>query len=206
MEIRKVTTEEKHFVDRVVSIHLSTFPQFFLTFLGRGFLKEMYKSYVHHSESDLLIAIENGDVVGFIAFSYDMSGLYKYMITHRVIPFAWYSFLAFFRRPKVLLRLLRAFLKPSESKRDDLYVELASIGVDSTKKSLGIGSKLIRHFVESIDFSKYKYITLETDAVDNEYANAFYRKNGFTVERMYETREGRKMFEYRCYENTLKAK
>ena len=206
MEIKKVRVEDKHFIDKVVSIHLATFENFFLTFLGRGFLKEMYKSYVQHSESDLLIAMENDEVVGFLAFSYNMGGLYKHMIIRHIIPFAWYSLLAFLRKPKVLFRLLRAFLKPSESKRDDSYVELASIGVDPSKKSLGVGSNLIRHFVESIDFTKYKYITLETDAVDNEYANAFYKKNGFKVERMYETREGRKMFEYRFYQDTLSVK
>ena len=203
MEIKKVEIDEKHFIDKVVSIHLATFKNFFLTFLGRGFLKEMYKSYVQHAESGLLIAIQDDEVVGFLAFSYNMGGLYKHMIIRHIIPFAWYSFLAFLRKPKVLFRLLRAFLKPSESKRDDSYVELASIGVDPSKKSLGIGSNLIRHFVKSIDFTKYKYITIETDAVDNEYANAFYKKNGFKVERMYETHEGRKMFEYRLYQDAL---
>ena len=48
-----------------------------------------------------------------------------------------------------------------------------------------------------MDFAKYAYITLETDAVDNEEVNRFYQKNGFTLARTYETREGRKMNEYR---------
>ena len=48
-----------------------------------------------------------------------------------------------------------------------------------------------------IDFSKYSYITLETDAVDNEAANKFYQKNEFVLARTFETRQGRKMNEYR---------
>ena len=49
------------------------------------------------------------------------------------------------------------------------------------------------------DFEKNVYITLETDAENNEAANVFYRKNGFVQAREYVTREGRRMIEYRYY-------
>ena len=67
-----------------------------------------------------------------------------------------------------------------------------------TFKEGGISSnQLYDALKERVDFSEFAYITLETDAVDNEAANKFYVKNGFTLEREYETREGRKMNEYR---------
>ena len=97
------------------------------------------------------------------------------------------------------MRLLRAFLKPSESKRDEKYIELASIGIDPDVKSSGIGSKLIDTLKAQVDFNEYAYITLETDAVNNENVNHFYIKNGFSLEREFETNEGRKMFEYRYH-------
>ena len=59
------------------------------------------------------------------------------------------------------------------------------------------GSQLIDRLKGITDFSKYEYITLETDAVDNDGAIHFYEKNGFVKERMFETAEGRKMFEFR---------
>ena len=95
------------------------------------------------------------------------------------------------------MRLIRAFLKPSETQREDAYVELASIGVKPDSISKGVGSQLIDSLKERVDFSTYAYITLETDAIDNEKANRFYQKNGFALEREFETREGRKMNEYR---------
>lgn len=95
------------------------------------------------------------------------------------------------------MRLVRAFLKPSESKREEKYVELASIGVAPNVKSKGIGSQLIDALKAQVDFEKYVYITLETDAVNNDEANHFYKKNGFVIEREFETNEGRKMYEYR---------
>ena len=197
MEIREIQTNQKEIVHAVTDIHLATFRGFFLTFMGRGFLRQMYSAYCAHGASGLLVAFEGEVPVGFLAYSEDMSGLYKFMIKSRLIPFAWYSAGAFFRKPAVFMRLVRAFLKPSESRREENYVELASIGVSPDVKSKGVGSALIDALKERVDFDKFAYIGLETDAVNNEGANHFYQKNGFALVRNYETREGRSMNEYR---------
>lgn len=197
MNIRRVECREKKLVDEIVRIHLSTFRGFFLTFMGKGFLTYMYRAYVNHANSDILIALEGNRILGFLAYSKDMSGLYKYMLKRYLIPFAWYSLGAFLRKPKTFFRILRAFLKPSESRRCESYIELASIGVLPEAKSTGVGSCLINTLISETDFEEYEYITLETDAIDNDMANAFYKKNGFHIEREFSTREGRKMYEYR---------
>lgn len=197
MQIKLIENSEKSVIEDVVSIHLATFQGFFLTFMGRGFLRQMYRSYCDHKDSGLLVAFESEKPIGFLTYSCNISGLYKFMIKKRLILFAWYSLGAFLRKPKVFMRLLRAFLKPSETKREEAYVELASIGVSPDAKSKGIGSQLIDELKNRVDFYKYAYITLETDAVNNEGANYFYQKNGFVIEREFETHEGRKMFEYR---------
>ncbi len=199
MEIKKLTSPDKKILDEIVKIHLATFEGFFLTFMGRGFLHQMYLCYILHNESDLIIATEDGKTIGFLAYSNDMSGLYKYMIKKRLIPFGWYSAGAFFRKPKVFMRLIRAFLKPGEAKRDEKYIELSSIGVSPEIKSKGIGTKLIEFLKENVNFDEYEYIKLETDAKDNELANHFYIKNGFEMKGEYETPEGRKMNEYHYY-------
>lgn len=199
MEIKIASAKEKDVIKKVVEIHIKTFNGFFLTFVGKGFLRQMYSSYAQYDDAGLLVAYEDDTPVGFLAYSSDMSGLYKYMIKRKLIPFAWYSLCAFFRKPMVFMRLLRAFLKPSEAKRNEKYVELASIGVSPECKSKGVGSALISELRRITDFNMYRYITLETDAVNNEIANNFYKKNGFELYREYKTREGRKMNEYRCY-------
>ncbi len=196
--IREIEKNEKAIVKTIADIHVRTFQGFFLTFMGKGFLRTMYKSYCQHNDSTLLGAFnQDGELLGFLAYSKDMGGLYKYMIKRKLILFAWYSLGAFFRKPKIFIRLIRAFLKPSEAKREEKYIELASIGVAPDKKSQGVGSKLISELKEREKDSNYSYITLETDAENNEYANAFYVKNGFRLERTYATKENRKMNEYR---------
>lgn len=195
--IREVKSEEKELINDIVTIHLNTFTGFFLTFMGRGFLNQMYRSYCDHGESGLLVAEENGKEVGFLAYSGNFSGLYKFMIKTRLIPFGWYSVGTFFRRPSAFMHIIKAFLKPSEVKREEKYVELSSIGVDPTIKSKGVGSLLIDELKKIVDFNKFAYITLETDVVNNDGAIHFYEKNGFVRERLFETDEGRKMYEYR---------
>lgn len=195
--IREVKSDEKKIIDEIVTIHLNTFTGFFLTFMGRGFLRQMYQSYSNHEESGLLVAKDDGKTVGFLAYSSDFSGLYKFMIKTRLVQFGWYSMGAFFRRPSAFLHIIKAFLKPGEVKRKEKYVELSSIGVDPNVKSKGVGSKLIEKLKKLVDFEEYAYITLETDAVNNEGAIHFYEKNGFIRERMFVTDEGRKMYEYR---------
>lgn len=198
VHIRKIGKQDTPAVEAVVQIHLDTFQGFFLTFMGRGFLRQLYHSYCEHETSGLLGAFdEQENLVGFLAYSSALSGLYKHMIKKRLIPFAWYAFGAFLRKPKVFMRLVRAFLKPGESHREEAYVELASIGVDPIAKGKGVGSLLIDDLKQRVDFNTFAYINLETDAADNEAANGFYKKNGFVLHRSFQTHEGREMNEYR---------
>lgn len=197
ISVKKIDTYNKDIISDIVDIHMSTFTGFFLTFMGKGFLRAMYKSYCEHNNSGLLTAFDiDGNVVGFLAYSYDMSGLYKYMIKKKLFLFGWYSLGAFLRKPKIFMRLVRAFLRPNESKRQEKYVELSSIGVHPNSKTHGIGTLLIKALKDLVDFSEYEYISLETDAENNDKVNKFYTKNGFSLVRDYSTPEGRKMNEY----------
>lgn len=195
--IQKLDNSKENLIEEIVKIHLETFEGFFLTFMGKGFLCQMYKSYISHENSNILVASEDEKPIGFLAYSSDLSGLYKHMIKKRLILFAWYALGAFFRKPKVFMRLVRAFLKPGESRRKEKYIELSSIGVKIDAKSKGVGSSLIEFLKKEIDFSEFEYIKLETDAENNEAVNNFYQKNGFALETVFETPEGRKMNEYR---------
>jgi ribosomal protein S18 acetylase RimI-like enzyme len=184
-------------IEEVVNIHLETFEGFFLTFLGKGFLKVLYKGFIEYENSNLIIARNETVVVGFLAYSNDMSSFYKYLIKKHLLSFAWFGFLAFLRKPTIIYRLLSAFNKSNEAKREEKYIELASIGVNPSYKGQGIGSMLIKFLQDNFNQEKYAYISLETDADKNEYVNNFYKKNGFILDRVYETKQGRRMNEYR---------
>lgn len=197
MVIKKLTNVSKNTINEVVEVHMESFEGFFLTFLGRGFLRQLYRGFVEHTNSGLLVAEENGKVIGFLAYSQNMSGFYKYLIKKHLISFAFYALGGFLRKPKIFFRLIRAFTYSREAKREESYIELSSIGVNPKNSNLGIGTRLIgglRHCAKS---TKAEYIKLETDADNNEKANQFYEKNGFKLHHIYETPEHRKMNEYR---------
>lgn len=183
-------------VDDIVDIHMETFTGFFLTFLGRGFLKYLYKGFITHNESNVIGAFDGDKLIGFLAYSENISGFYKYLIRKSFVPFTLYSVIAFFRKPRIMFRLLRAFTYSEDSKRSEAYVELSSIGVLPEAKNIGIGSMLIDTLKRSISSDKLSYIKLETDRLNNDEVNAFYIKNGFVLDRIYSTKEGRKMNEY----------
>lgn len=194
MEIRLLEDRKK--ISEIVEIHLLSFQGFFLTFLGRGFLKNLYEHFLYHNNSGIIVAIENEKIIGFLAFSSDISNFYKTLLKKRFFELGWYSFLATLRNPKVMFRLLRAFTYSKKSERKEKYMELSSIGVLPNQERKNIGSKLIDKLKEIFESSGCKYIKLETDAIDNEKANNFYIKNGFILQGSYKTPEGREMNEY----------
>lgn len=197
VRIKRVTRKDKKIINAVADVHLKTFKGFFLTFMGKGFLRQMYSSYVPHKYSDLLVALDGDKVVGFLAYSKDISGLYKYMLRHKFIQFVWYSLCAVIRKPKTFLRIFRAIFKSSETKREEKYVQLSSIGVLPEFEGKGVGGALISELVNDDGIKDCEYIALETDAENNDSVNEFYIKKGFKFAREFTTREGRKMNEYR---------
>ena len=195
--IRSVDSKEKALIGDIVDIHIRTFQHFFLTFMNKGFLRQMYRSYCEYQNAELLVALDDDKAVGFIAYANDMSGLYRFMLRRHLISFVWYAFLAFLRKPSAFFKLFGALRKPKQAEREDSYVRLSSIGVDPDCKSEGIGSKLIDEMKNRVDFSRFQYISLETDANDNDAVNSFYQKNEFALAYDFVTPEGRQMNEYR---------
>lgn len=195
MQIKDANLQQ---VKAIVDLHLATFPGFFLTFMGPGFLRLLYQSFLAHDASQLLIAEdEDGKLLGFVAFSNNLSELYRHLIRHSLFPLAWYSLVALLRRPPVVFRLIRGLSQPKLSERAERYAELSSIGVSPQYKKLGVGRTLVEEVKKRIDFSSISYLKLETDAENNADVNAFYLRNGFVLHHAYTTPEGRKMNEYR---------
>lgn len=193
-------------VDKIVEIHVEAFSDFFLTQLGKPFLKTLYQGYIDDENSGVIIAESKNskEILGFIAYSKDYSRFFAELKRKHLLKFAFCSVGAAVRHPSFIKRLLGAFKKSNEVKRSEKYVELASIGVNSAVQGKGIGGRLVDYLISIVDYDKYEYISLETDALDNEAANRFYQKKGFKLSREYSTAEGRRMNEYRYMRGELK--
>lgn len=196
MNIRIMTMEDANRIKEIAHLHREAFPDFFLTQLGLPFLRTLYKGYLDDSNSGIIVAEEERNIVGFIAYSTDYPVFFKKLIRHRIVQFAWCSFVAILHHPSFAKRLFMAFRKSDSVVKTEKYVELASICTDPTKEGQGIGTALINYLKSIVDFNIYAFINLETDADNNEAVNRFYQRNGFKLERSYLTSEGRRMNEY----------
>lgn len=194
--IKSITKPKRELINAVVRLHIESFQGFFLSSLHPGFLRQLYKSFATHKKSDLLVCFTDDVPVGFVAYSWDTSGIYRYMLWRYFFQFVWYSFLSFLKKPSIFVKLLSALRMPSSTKRETNYIKIFSIGVDPNYRSHGIGTKMINELKSRIDFNTYEYITLETDAKDNDKANHFYQKNGFKLSSDFFTFEGRHMNKY----------
>ena len=194
--IKSIEKAEKGVIDKIVQLHIASFQGFFLSSLHPGFLRQLYKSFVTHKQSELLVAFDGGETVGFLAYSMDTSGAYKHMLRRYFCPFVWYSFLSFLKKPSIFFKMFSALSMPYSHRRETSYVKVFSIGTEPEYRHQGVGSMLIRDMKNRVDFDTYEYITLETDAEDNDSANRFYLSNGFRLSSEFITFEGRRMNKY----------
>ncbi|WP_061866488.1 GNAT family N-acetyltransferase, partial [Streptococcus oralis] len=141
-KIEKIQTIED--IDGIVKLHLDTFEGFFLTFLGEKFLRELYKGFLVHKESDVLLARNSeGKIVGFLAYSSDLSDLYRFLIKTDILKFALYSLKAVVLRPKIILKLFRALGAPRRAEEKDKYIKVSSLAVAKSVGNQGVGSQLL---------------------------------------------------------------
>ena len=196
-EIRELETASSDCIKAIAELHKRAFPAFFLTQLGVPFLRTLYTGYMEDKDSGIIVAEEGGKLIGLIAYSNDYPRFYRGLIKNHLVKFAFCSLGAAIRHPSFIKRLLGAFKKSESVEKEEKYVELASICVDPGIESRGTGTQLIDYLKSIVDFSKFAYINLETDADGNDGVNRFYVKNGFKLEREFVTAEGRRMNEYR---------
>ena len=184
-------------VPDVVSVHLQAFPGFFLSFLGRRFLTELYRAILADQNGIALVAVAETAVIGFVAGSANSSGFYRRVARRLWWRFGFASVSALLRRPAIIRRLLRALIAPPGSGAEGAL--LMSLAVDPRVQRSGAGRLLTNAFVEAAARRGAKAVVLTTDRFDNDPVNAFYVSQAFQLVRSYTTPEGRAMNEYIMY-------
>ncbi len=185
-------------VEDVVRIHLQSFPNFFLTFMGAPFLRLLYSEILLAPDHVAFIAQERNDgaIVGFVAGVTQQSDFYLQLVRRRWFSFATASLGALFRRPTILPRLLRALRRPKSSREAVAQALLMSLAVVPDMSGVGIGQGLVNHFLATLKDNGVATVSLTTDRDENARANHFYQRLGFQIARVYETPEGRWLNEY----------
>jgi ribosomal protein S18 acetylase RimI-like enzyme len=179
-----------------VGVHLQSFKGFFLSFLGESFLRELYTSILNDPSGIGFVIETEGKMIGFVIGSAAPSGLYTRLLRRRLFHFGLASLGAFIKKPAILPRLLRAFSMPSQRDPRPACGSLMSIAVLPQVQGCGAGQCLVHTFLEEACRRGLQRISLTTDSINNESANSFYTRLGFTLYRDFTTPEGRQMNEY----------
>lgn len=184
-------------VSRVVDVHLSSFPGFFLSFLGPRFLSLFYTGVCTAPEGIAFVYLnEAGESAGFVAGTANPGGFYTRLLKKNWLKFALASIIPVLSKPSVIGRLARAVYHPSDNPIGNDVAGLFSIGVLPELQGTGAGKKLVQAFLEEAKIRGCKRVFLTTDRDSNDVVNAFYTKLGFAIERQFVTPEGRRMNEY----------
>ena len=192
MNIRKATLYD---VNAIVEIHINAFKGFFLTSLGRDFLKFYYTCFVKNGETVTMVAEENNIIYGFSAATKKCKGFNGRLIKGNLFLFGLLTFKMLFRSPNSLLRLIRNLSKKGDGVIDkEDYAELYSIGVSRNVQGKGIGKKILIETEKELKTMGVERVSLTTDYFNNEQAVGFYHSVGYKLLYEFVTYPNRKMY------------
>jgi ribosomal protein S18 acetylase RimI-like enzyme len=160
------------------ALHAGNITEGFLTFLGAGFLRRLYRRVTLTPGSFLLIAETEGATVGFLAGSTDVAALYRSFVRRDGAAAAIACGGRLVRSPGRVIETLRHGVGGAGE-----GAELLAVAVDPLVRGRGAGRLLVEGFLAEIRGrgQDAAHVVL---AADNEVAAALYRMAGFrTVER-----------------------
>lgn len=190
--IKKATFKD---IDRIVSIHISAFPNFFLTSLGKDFLKTYYSCFVISTEGVVLCAENEGEVVGFSASAIHCRGFNLKLIKKNIGRFFLLSVKLLFTSPKSLIRLAKNLTKKSSQIDDNEdYAELYSIGVAKGQQGLGVGKQLLTETENILKEKGIKEVSLTTDYYENAATLHFYQTMKYEILYEFDAYPKRRMY------------
>lgn len=172
---------------RAGELHAGQISGGFLSFLGPRFLARLYRRIVLWPSSFLEVADLDGRVVGFIAGTEDVGGLYRAFLRHDGLGAALTA------APRLVVGWRRVLETLRHSRSDDdgrgRGVELLAVAVDPDLQGRGTGGRLVGAFLDRVrtDGHAAAYVVVEAS---NASAVALYRRAGFVPGAEFELHAG----------------
>jgi len=177
MQIEALTND---FARQAAELHIKNIPTGFISSLGINFVTALYGCIAEDNNSFSFVAVDDGKVIGFVAFSTNLSKLYKYVGLKRGFKFGF-----ILARKMVSFRVIKKVFDnifyPSKMAKMNLPdAELLSIVVASQGRGKGVANQLVdAGFAECRKRSIERVKVLV--AAGNEPANKLYQKCGFEL-------------------------
>jgi ribosomal protein S18 acetylase RimI-like enzyme len=179
--MHKTVLLNKHYSFQAAHLHIQGISTGFISSLGQEFVAALYEAITEDKNSFGFVAIEDDEkVLGFVAFSINLSRLYKYVALRKGFKFALILVRKMFSL-KVFKKVIDNILYPGKMKKMNLpSAELLSIVVAPQGRGKGIAKQLVGAGFEECrkrGIDKVKVLV----AVQNEMANKLYLKCGFEL-------------------------
>lgn len=187
-------------IGAIAVVHRTAFRSFFLTQLGPAFLRGYYATVLECTGGILLVAVQEGSVVGFVAGFVDPPKFYTLLRKKRMrLGLAALPWLI--THPANLARAVWNYRLTQEVSRETdptiaQVAELSSIAVRPDGQGVGAGKQLLAAFVDAARESGAARVTLTTDAAGNDATNQMYVRAGYTLVRVIRRPYGRILNEY----------
>ena len=159
-------------------LHRVSMPTAFLPTLGDRFLRRLYRTMVLDPEAVTLVADDGGRVVGFASGVPSVGAFYRRFARRDGLA-AGLAAAPRLIRPSVLRRVIETARYPS-SVEGVPDAELLSIAVDDGRRSNGVGKALADGIARELAARGVPAFKVVVGA-DNEGANRFYERMGFTA-------------------------
>ena len=194
--VRRATLED---LRGIVAIHQKAFQDFFLTRMGRDFLRRYYALVLKYRAGIILVSERCGLLEGFACGFVEPSEFYRLMWRNKWV-FALPALSALIRHPSlfagVMYGVQRIQTSAFTSELSARSCELSSIAVAPEVSGNGLGKALVQAFLKQSRSMNAQYVYLTTDADENESANRLYLQAGFQHTQRFLQRQGRWMNEY----------
>ena len=162
----------------VASLHISGIPTGFISSLGHTFVACLYKAIAQSENAFGYVAVEDDEVLGFVAFTTDLGSLYKSVIKNSGFKLGFVLARKMFSL-YTIKKIIQNILYPGKMKKYNLPdAELLSIVVAPQGRGKGIARQLIEAGFEECrkrGIEKVKVLV----AAENEPANNLYKSCGF---------------------------
>ncbi len=165
---------------QVAALHIQCISTGFISSMGIDFVTSLYEAIVKSKSSFGVVAVRNGKVLGFAAFTTNLNKLYKSVVWRKGLIFTLllagnvWSF-------KQVKKIFETLFYPARTKKMNLpSAELLSIAVGPEERGKGLAGKLIEkgfQHCRKTGIDKVKVLI----GADNKAGNKLYLKFGFKL-------------------------
>ena len=199
MIIREINPVDRKLIGEMARLHRDSFPDYFLSMLGLPFMKAIYREYLENPSAGIVIAEEDGKLVGLLSYMDSTSQVPVNVINNRPVLFLCSAFSLILRKPslyKNIKRLHESCRKEKTRVRTRKYIELGSFCLYPELRGNGTGTEMLERVKSMTDYNTYDCVSLTTASDDNDRINLFYMKRGFVPTGMVTMPEGKCMTIY----------